>query len=344
MPPSNSFGFDQHHSAAEFRRCVQWFKNAEHELEHIRPLDNGHYNRHEAIITPIAQFLQSSGVDFRFRTTVTDIILDSAHQHVTSITAVKPNEPEISISVKPDDIVIVSVGSVMSGATRGTNSVPPSLEMMEIEKDLDENWLLWLELSTKDQKFGNAYNFCTRMNESRQESFTVTLQNTEFFDRFAKLTGDGPGSAIFVTLKDSSWLLSLSIPQQPMFPDQPENVQVFWGYATFPGKQGDYVKKPMIECSGEEVMTEILHQLQFPIESILSKSVTIPCVVPRMAAAFLPRNPGDRPHVIPQGMKNMALIGQFVEIPDEIVGTMDYYVKGSKVAVQHLMGLGHHVK
>lgn len=344
MPLINSFGFDQHHSAAEFRRYVQWFKNAEHELDHIRPLDHGPYNRHEGIVIPIAHFLQSREVDFRFRTTVTDIVLDSAHQHVTSITAVKDNEPEISISVKPNDIVIVSVGSVISGATRGTNSMPPSLELIEIEKDLDENWLLWLELSTKDEKFGNAYNFCTRMNDSRQETFTVTLKDPEFFDRFAELTGDGPGSGIFVTLKDSSWLLSLRIPQQPMFPDQPENVQVFWGYAAFPGKIGDYVKKPMIECSGEEVMTEILHQLQFPIESILSNSVTIPCVAPRMAAAFLPRNLGHRPQVIPQGMKNMALIGQFVEIPDEIVGTMDYLMKGSQMAVHHLMGLGHYVK
>lgn len=344
MFTTSSFGFDQKHSAAEFRRCVHWFKTGEHELDHIRPLDNGNYNRHEAIIIPIAQFLQSRGVDFHFRTTVTDIILDSAHQHVSSIRAAKVNEREILINLKPDDIVIVSVGSVISGATSGTNTTPPSLEMMEVEKDLDDNWLLWLELSTKDAKFGNAYNFCTRMTESRQESFTVTLKNPEFFDRFTELTGDAPGSGFFVTLKDSSWLLSLSIPHQPMFPDQPEDVQVFWGYATFPANEGDYVKKPMLECSGEEIMTEILHQLKLPIDSILPNSVTIPCVVPRMSAAFLPRTSGDRPQVVPEGMKNMALIGQFVEIPDEIVGTMDYYVRGSEMAVHHLMGLGHDVK
>ncbi|KAJ5665355.1 uncharacterized protein N7477_007803 [Penicillium maclennaniae] len=339
-----NFGFDRRHSAAEFRRCVQWFKNGEHELDHIRPLDNGNFNRHEAIIIPIAQFLESRGVDIRFRTTVTDIILDPTHQFVSSISAAKFNEPEISINVKSNDIVIVSVGSVISGATSGTNTTPPSLEMMEIEKDLDDNWLLWLELSTKDQKFGNAYNFCTRLTESRRESFTVTLKSPEFFDRFTELTGDAPGSGIFVTLKDSSWLLSLSIPKQPMFPDQPEDVQVFWGYAMFPANEGDYVKKPMLECSGQEIMTEILHQLIFPVDSILSNSVTIPCVVPRMSAAFLPRTSGDRPQVIPQGMKNMALIGQFVEIPDEIVGTMDYYVRGSEMAVHRLMGLGHDVK
>jgi oleate hydratase len=309
-------------------------------LNHLRPLDNGQYNRHESIIVPIAWFLQSSGVDFRFGTTVTDIILEpGTNRRVTSIRAIKGNNPEMSIDVGTRDVVIVSLGSVISGATSGTNTEPPYIEISCPEKDLDENWLLWLELSTKDTKFGNAYNFCTRMGESRQESFTVTLKSPEFFSRFTELTGDPPGSGVFVTLKDSPWLLSLKIPDQPMFPDQPADVQVFWGYAVFPERKGNFIQKPMLECSGKEIMTEILYNLQFPLEPILNESITIPCVVPRMAAPFLPREHGDRPPVIPEGVTNMALIGQFVDIPDEIVGTMDYYVRGAQIAVRQLMGL-----
>lgn len=338
-----SFGIEPTHSAAEFRRYAQWFKNSKHEINHLRPIDNGLYNRHESIIVPVAQFLQSRGVDFRLGTSVTDIVLEpEAHRRVSSIHVVKDNQPEVSINVRPNDIVIVSLGSVISGATSGTNTTPPSLETINPEKDLDENWLLWLELSTKDTKFGNAYNFCTRLCESRQESFTVTLKNPEFFDRFAELTGDAPGSGVFVTLKDSNWLLSLEIPAQPLFPDQPAEVQVFWGYSAFPEHKGDHIKKPMLECSGKEIMTEILHHLQFP-ESILRDSITIPCVMPRMAAALLPRGCGDRPQIIPEGMTNMALVGQFVDIPDDIVGTMDYYVRGAQIAVHRLMGLGHDV-
>ncbi|CAI7661483.1 unnamed protein product [Penicillium pancosmium] len=336
---TDSFGFEPSHSAAEFRRYVQWFRRGKHELNHLRPLDNGHYNRHESIIMPVARFLQSNGVDFRFGTTIADIILDEAHQRVCSIRTVKDNIPETAINVRANDIVIASLGSVISGATSGTNTTPPSLEIICPEKDLDENWLLWLELSTKDTKFGNAYNFCTRMSDSRQESFTVTLKSPKFFDLFTDLTGNAPGSGEFVTLKDSNWLLSLKIPYQPMFPDQPAGIQVFWGYAVFPEHRGDYIKKPMLECSGEEIMTEILQHLQFPLEPILRDSITIPCVVPRMAAPFLPREHCDRPQVIPEGMTNLALIGQFVDIPNEIAGTMDYYVKGAQIAVHHLMGL-----
>ena len=169
----------------------------------------------------------------------------------------------------------------------------------------------------------------------------MTLKNnTQFFERFVQLTGDEPGTGTFVTLKHSSWLLTLSLPQQPMFPDQPVDVQVFWGYAAFPEKEGDYVKKPMLECSGEEIMTEILHHLQFPTEGILPGSITIPCVMPRKSAPLLRRDGSDRPLVVPDGMRNMAMIGHFVEIPNEVPVSMDYCVRGAQMAINHLMGLG----
>ncbi|KAE8370919.1 oleate hydratase [Aspergillus caelatus] len=337
---ATTFGFQPWHSAAELRRYIACFMHDVHDINFPRVLDCGRYNRHEAIVAPIAHFLTSQGVDFQFNTIVSDIVIDPRNENrVSAICAHRDGERDHKIVLGPNDIVIVSVGSVMSGTTTGSNTKPPSLGLMEIDNDLDENWLLWLELSTKNPKFGNAYNFCTRMRESRLESFTVTLKDPEFFNRFCKLTDNQPGTAAFVTLKDSSWIISLNIPQQPLFPDQPGDVQVLWGYALCPEAEGDHVKKPMLSCSGEEIMTEILHHLQFPVETILKNSITIPCVVPRMTATMLPRACGDRPQVIPEGMANLALIGQFVDIPDEVVVSMDYGVRGAQMAVRRLMGL-----
>ncbi|KAK1141857.1 hypothetical protein N8T08_008370 [Aspergillus melleus] len=338
---ATTFGFQPWHSAAEFRRYVGRFMHDIHDLNAPRPLDRGHFNRHDAIISPVARFLRSRGVDFRFHTTVTDIIMEPRNEcgRVAAIKCVKEKEPEHTITLGSSDIVIVSLGSVMSGATTGDNTTPPSLELMEIEKDLDENWLLWLELCTKHPKFGNAYNFCTRMKESRLERFTVTLHSDTFFKSIVEVTGNPPGSASFVTLKDSSWLISISIPEQPLFPDQPANIQVFWGYSLHPEKEGNFVKKPMLNCAGEEIMTELLGHLKLPPDGILGKSITIPCVVPRMTAALLPRSTGDRPHVIPDGITNLGLIGHFVDMEDEVVVTTDYGVRGAQMAVYGLMGL-----
>ncbi|KAI3002801.1 hypothetical protein CBS147346_5713 [Aspergillus niger] len=342
---STTFGIKPVHSAAEFRRYLQHYMHDIHEIHCRRKLDGGRYNRHESIVSPIAHFLCSRGVDFRFHTTVTDIITtpSSSEPHrVPAIKAIHENEPEMTINLGERDIVLVSLGSVMSGSTTGTNTSPPSLELMDIEKDLDENWLLWLELSTKNPIFGNAYNFCTRMAESRLESFTVTFSSPEFFNRFTALTGDKVGSGTFVTLKDTPWLLSINLPQQPLFPDQPAHVQVLWGYAMYPEPEGDYIKKPMLECSGQEIMEEILKQLNFPVQGILDHSITLPCVVPRAAATLLVRLRSDRPPVIPPGIDNLGLIGQFVDIPGEVAVTMDYGVRSAQTAVRQLMGLERH--
>lgn len=95
----------------------------------------------------------------------------------------------------------------------------------------------------------------------------------------------------------------------------------------------------MIDCSGQEILSEILSQLGYPLESILKKAVTIPCIQPRGAATLLPGIPRDRPAVIPKGVRNMAVIGPFVEIADEAF-TTDYSVRGAQIAVRELMGVG----
>ncbi|RHZ55484.1 hypothetical protein CDV55_104871 [Aspergillus turcosus] len=333
------FGFLPCHSAVEFRRCIQHYP---HELKthHPRPLDRVRFNLHDSVIAPIARFLQAQGVDFRFNTITTDIIVEPCQDptRVTGLRTVHKDEREETIDLGPQDIMIVSLGNVLSGASHGSNTAPPSLEMMEIEKDLDENWLLWLELATKHPKFGNAYNFCTRLHESRVGNFTVTLKNPSDFDKIIEVIGDDPQTGSMVTLRDSSWLLTLSLPRQPLFPSQPDSVRVFWGHALNPENEGDFVKKQMLSCSGEEILTEVLHQLDLPVHEILPQAVTVPRMMPRGTTTLLSRSIEDRPQVVPPGMTNMGLIGQFVEIPEEMT-TIDYFARGSQMAVHQLMGL-----
>jgi oleate hydratase len=210
---------------------------------------------------------------------------------------------------------------------------------MIAEEELDENWSLWLNLGTKYPGLGDPYNFCTRLTESRLETFTVTLRDSDYFDRLVKLTCDKPGIGHLVSLKHSNWKISICIPRQPFFSCQPDNVQTFWGYGLCPEREGNFVKKPMLVCSGEEIMVELLRHLDFPLDTILENSITIPSVMPRRTASLLPRFRGDRPTVILDGMTNLAVIGQFVEIPDETTVSMDYGVRGAQLAVSHLMDL-----
>jgi oleate hydratase len=147
-----------------------------------------------------------------------------------------------------------------------------------------------------------------------------------------------------LSLAESNWKISLNIPHQPTLRSQTADTYVFSGYALAPEKEGNHVKKPMLACSGQEIMSELLELLNFPLKPILSLSVTIPCVVPGLTAPLLSRVMEDRPQVIPEGMTNLALLGQFVDIPGEPTGTLEYSVRGAEIAVAKLLGGPHHVR
>jgi oleate hydratase len=54
---------------------------------------------------------------------------------------------------------------------------------------------------------------------------------------------------------------------------------------------------------------------------------------------FVKRKVSDRPDVVPQGSTNLALTGQFVEVPDDCVFTMEYSVRSAQIAVFKLLNL-----
>jgi oleate hydratase len=53
----------------------------------------------------------------------------------------------------------------------------------------------------------------------------------------------------------------------------------------------------------------------------------------------MPRVQGDRPSVKPAGTTNLAFIGQYCEIPDDVVFTVEYSVRSAQTAVIALLGL-----
>jgi oleate hydratase len=72
---------------------------------------------------------------------------------------------------------------------------------------------------------------------------------------------------------------------------------------------------------------------------ILETSICIPCMMPFITSQFLPRAKGERPDVVPEGSRNLAFIGQFRELPDDVVFTVEYSIRSAQTAVCRLLGL-----
>ena len=52
---------------------------------------------------------------------------------------------------------------------------------------------------------------------------------------------------------------------------------------------------------------------------------------------FMPRSHSDRPLPIPHSSKNLAFISQFVEIPEDVVFTVEYSVRAAQMAVYEFL-------
>jgi oleate hydratase len=156
-----------------------------------------------------------------------------------------------------------------------------------------------------------------------------------------RFTGNVAGTGGLVTFTDSSWLMSVVLAHQPHFIGQPDDVLVFWGYGLFVDQHGDYVKKTMSECTGEELLRELIGHLRFDEHAsrILATSNCIPCMMPFITSQFMPRVAGDRPLVRPLHTTNFAFVGQFCEMPDDVVFTVEYSVRSAQTAVYALLDI-----
>jgi len=136
--------------------------------------------------------------------------------------------------------------------------------------------------------------------------------------------------------------MSVVLAHQPHFIGQPEGVQVFWGYALHPDRIGNFVAKPMSECTGAEILQELCGHLNFDTQTMVHANC-IPCRMPDITSMFMPRAEGDRPLPVPSNSKNLAFVSQFVEIPDDVVFTVEYSVRAAQMAVYQLLGVDREV-
>ncbi len=336
------FAFENWHSVVEMKRYMQRFMHLLPGMTHMKKLMFSKYNQYDSMILPLENWLQSQNVVFDLHTQVTDLDIDinKNKKTVTGIHILRNGKDEI-IHTTENDLVFVTNGSMTENATLGSMHEAPILN-----REVGGCWNLWKNIAKKDPSFGKPEVFCGDIDKSKWESFTITSTDPKIADLLKELTGKDPfsGKTVtggIITIKDSSWLLSVTCNRQPHFIDQPKNVLVLWAYGLFTDNIGDFVKKKMCDCTGEELVTELLYHMgkKDEIPEILKNVNVIPCMMPYTTSQFMPRVKGDRPDVIPQGSTNLAFLGQFAEVADDCVFTVEYSIRSAIMAVYTLLNL-----
>lgn len=333
---ASMFGFETWHSAVEFKRYLHRFVHEFSRINTLAGVDRSPYNQYDSVVLPIATWLKSQGVRFMTGAEVTDVDLRTDEATTaTRLRYVQSGEAQ-EIALRDTDLVFVTNGSMTAASTLGS---PKSAPKLDVRKTGD--WTLWEKLARNRRDFGNPSVFDDHVDESKWESFTVTCRDPEMLRLIEDFTGNAPGTGALVTIADSAWMMSIVVAYQPHFLNQPSDVQVFWGYGLYVDRPGDFVKKPMADCSGDEILTELCSHLRFEeqLPKILETCQCIPCMMPYITSQFLVRSPGDRPLVVPKGSTNLAFIGQFCEQPDDVVFTVEYSVRAAQTAVFTLLKL-----
>ena len=334
------FAFEKWHSVVEVKRYMERFMHLIGGMNKLQGILHTEYNQYDSLILPLITWLKEHDVCFETGCKVTDIDFDLSNNEkvATAIHYMKDGKNEL-INVKNDDIVLFTNGSMTENTTKGDLDHAAILNRSEDKGCFS----VWEKIAKKSPDFGHPEKFCSDIDKTKWMSFTITLKDDDIvFPYILKLTGDKPGMGGLVTIKDSSWFMSWVVPKHPHFIGQPDNVKVLWAYALNMDVPGDYIKKTFSECTGREMFEELLYHmgLKDRIPEILAHTVNvIPSMMPYITSHFMPRVAGDRPNVIPAGSKNFGFLGQFAEIPEDCVFTVEYSVRSAMMAVYGLLGL-----
>lgn len=328
-----TFAFQPWHSAVELKRYLHRFMNEFPRIETLAGVKRTVYNQYDAIVRPLTDWLKRQGVQFVRGTRVTDMAFeaDGARLRVRQLTLDRDGRTA-NVRLEDDDVVFFQNGSMTDASSLGTMTEPPP----RLTKADSQGWALWETIAQGRPEFGDPSAFNGSIPQSYWLSFTVTCRDPGFFDRMEAFSGNRAGTGGLVTFKDSNWLMSVVLYHQPHFAGQPNNVQVFWGYALHPDRVGNFVAKPMSDCGGAEILKELCGHLNFD-PAVFEDAICIPCRMPYITSMFMPRNLADRPLPVPKNSVNLAFVSQFVEIPDDVVFTVEYSVRAAQMAVYQLM-------
>lgn len=337
---SSMLAFREHHSLIEARRYAIRFLMDTAAMPRLGAILHTKHNEYDSIIKPTQQWLAELGVRFRTSTAVRDIevALGGDTIEATQLT-IEDGAGRHEVPLTADDLVFCTNGSMTQNTTLGDEQTPAPLN-----RDRDDLGLfgIWQRLAARDPRFGDPAPFLADIDRSNWVSFFTTFAgDSRFFDFMTAKSGEPPGTGGAITVVDSAWRISF-VMYGKYFPDQPDDVQVMWAYGQRSDVPGDYVGKPMVACTGAEMLAELAYHCGLPqpdADAIVQRAKVSTAAMPYITSQFMPRAIADRPRVVPPGSRNLAFIGQFVELPGDAVFTVETSVRSAMMAVWELTGL-----
>lgn len=342
------FAFQKWSSALEMKRYLCRYVHHIDGLPDFSALRFTKYNQYESMILPLIKYLKNNGVKIDYGIDVKNVIFKSKQNKKVATKIVYENDGETKeIDLTEDDLVFITNGCCTDTSCYGDQDNAPDLSIIKNGKG--ESWDLWKNIASQasNGEFGNPDKFCNHVDKTNWMSATIEVSDDDIIKHIINICKRNPRDGKvttggIVTVKDSmeNWYLSWTINRQPQFKSQNKNSVLVWLYALNTNKSGNFVKKPIKECTGKEVCEEWLYHIGLPINEIEKYADicnTTTCYMPYINAFFQPRKEKDRPLVVPKNSVNFAFVGQFAETPRDTIFTTEYSIRTGMEAVYTLL-------
>lgn len=345
------FAFQKWSSALEMKRYLCRYVHHIDGLPDFSALRFTKYNQYESMILPLIEYLKKHDVDVQFGMDVKNVVIEEVYGKKTAkeLIYVKDNK-EQSIPLTADDLVFITNGCCTDTSCYGDQTHAPDLS--GIVNGQGESWDLWKNIAkqAKHDEYGHPDVFCSDTEATNWMSATVETSNEDIIQHIMNICKRDPRAGKvttggIVTVKDSvnNWFLSWTINRQPQFRSQNKDTVLVWLYALHTDTEGNYIKKAMRDCTGEEICQEWLYHIGMDESKIKDYSEnacnTTTCFMPYINAFFQPRKNVDRPKVVPEGAVNFAFIGQFAETPRDTIFTTEYSMRTGMESVYTLLNV-----
>ena len=345
------FAFQKWSSALEMKRYLCRYVHHIDGLPDFSALRFTKYNQYESMILPLIEYLKKHDVDVQFGMDVKNVVIEEVDGKKTAkqLIYIKDNE-EHSIPLTADDLVFITNGCCTDTSSYGDQTHAPDLS--GIVNGQGESWDLWKNIAKQanHDEYGHPDVFCSDTEATNWMSATVETSNEDIIQHIMNICKRDPRAGKvttggIVTVKDSvnNWFLSWTINRQPQFRSQNKDTVLVWLYALHTDTEGNYIKKAMRDCTGEEICQEWLYHIGMDESKIKDYSEntcnTTTCFMPYINAFFQPRKNVDRPKVVPEGAVNFAFIGQFAETPRDTIFTTEYSMRTGMESVYTLLNV-----
>lgn len=280
----------------------------------------------ETLLAPLYSYLKGYGIHIHRDVCVEDVLFGDTYNLRARTLVVNDGKKRIQIELNDDDLCLCTIADSAKDAVYG--------KLDEACGEPRQKEDLWNRLASHRSEL-NVAGRLRHPQDGAQGVFLLTLQEGVLLK---ELLRDNPqmSSDAMLCFADTNWGIALHVPTQPYLSKQ--KGMVIWGSVLYPHECGDEVRKPFTQCSGKEVLQELIAHLHIEANASQINADLIDAQLALLPFAQAPKLAESEPVFLSPRLSdsNFAVLSPYRK--GKACGWLEQQVSAAREAVRMFMG------